>query len=129
MGRDVASGDLVLVGGESSQDFVLLLFRHLEEIQRPSEFRRDLIEFCGRDLEDPARNFTDPPRVSNPEPEPDKVGSPAAFAVPVAIVPPASAHAAPAMHPATAMARQMVGGLETFIPFLSVYLPFLIQFP
>ena len=72
------------MGGESFQDFVLFLFRYLEGIQRPSEFRCDLIEFCrrdfkaavsllkaerccpglgGRELEGPARNFADPQRA------------------------------------------------------------------
>jgi hypothetical protein len=44
----VASGDLVFVGGEGSQDFGLLALRDLEEVQGPSEFRCDLIEFCWR---------------------------------------------------------------------------------
>ena len=51
IGRDVAGGDLVFVGGESCQDFGLLALRDLGEIKAPSEFRGDLIEFCGGDLE------------------------------------------------------------------------------
>ena len=43
----VAGGDLAFVGGEGCQDFGLLAFRDLDEVQGPSEFRRDLIEFCG----------------------------------------------------------------------------------
>ena len=83
-GSCAASGDFVFVGGEGFQDFVLLFFRHLEEVQRPSEFRRDLIEFRrgdievamgllkaerrstwlgGRELEGAARNFADPQRA------------------------------------------------------------------
>jgi hypothetical protein len=46
-GCDVAGGDLVFVGGEGCQDFGLLALRDLEEVQGPSEFRCDLIEFCG----------------------------------------------------------------------------------
>lgn len=46
-GRGVAGGDLVLVGGEGCQDFGLLPLWNLEEVQGPSEFRCDLIEFCG----------------------------------------------------------------------------------
>src|SRR5262245_42962659 len=46
-GRDVAGCDLVFVGGEGCQDFGLLLLRDLCEVQGPSEFRCDLIEFCG----------------------------------------------------------------------------------
>ena len=49
----VAGGDLIFVGGEGCQDFVLLALRDLEEVQGPSEFRCDLIEFCGGDLEAP----------------------------------------------------------------------------
>src|SRR6476620_2120552 len=45
-GRDVAGGDLVLVGGEGCQDFAFLALRYLEEVQGPTEFRCDLIEFC-----------------------------------------------------------------------------------
>jgi hypothetical protein len=52
-GRDVAGGDLVFVGGEGCQDFGLLGLRDLEEGQGPSEFRCDLIEFCGGDPEVP----------------------------------------------------------------------------
>ena len=39
------------MGGEGCQDFVLLALRDLEEVQGPTEFRCDLIEFCGGDLE------------------------------------------------------------------------------
>ena len=46
-GRHVAGGDFVLVGGEGREHFVFLTLRDLEEIEGPSEFRRDLIEFCG----------------------------------------------------------------------------------
>ena len=84
LGGNVASGDFVLVGGEGCQDFTLLFFRHLEEVQGPSEFCCDLIEFGGRDLElpvgflkaerccaglggreleGPARNIADPQRA------------------------------------------------------------------
>src|SRR4029079_15925449 len=45
-GRDVAGGDLVLVGGEGCQDFAFLALRHLEEVQGPTEFRCDFVEFC-----------------------------------------------------------------------------------
>jgi hypothetical protein len=41
------------VGGEGCQDFALLAFRDLDEVQGASEFRCDLIEFCGRDPEVP----------------------------------------------------------------------------
>jgi hypothetical protein len=52
LGRgDVACGDLVLVGSEGCQDFCLLRLRNLEEVQGPSQFRCDLIEFCGGDPE------------------------------------------------------------------------------
>jgi hypothetical protein len=51
--RDIAGGDLVLVGGEGCQDFGLLALRDLGEVQGPSEFRCDLIEFCGGDPEVP----------------------------------------------------------------------------
>lgn len=50
-GRDLAGGDLVFVGREGCQDFVLLAFWDLEEIQGPSEFRCNLIEFFGGDPE------------------------------------------------------------------------------
>ena len=50
---DVASGDLILVGSESCQDFGLLALGDLDEVQGPSEFCCDLIEFCGRDAEVP----------------------------------------------------------------------------
>ena len=50
---DVASSDLVLVGGEGCQDFVLLALRNLDEVQGSSEFCCDLIEFCGGDAEAP----------------------------------------------------------------------------
>jgi hypothetical protein len=46
-GRDVAGRDLVFVGGEGCQDFGLLAFRDLCEVQGPSEFRCDLIELRG----------------------------------------------------------------------------------
>jgi hypothetical protein len=39
------------VGGEGCQDFGLLALRDLDEVQGPSEFRCDLIEFCGGDPE------------------------------------------------------------------------------
>jgi hypothetical protein len=48
-GREVASGDLVFMGGEGCQDFALLALRDLGEIQAPSQFRGDLIEFGWRD--------------------------------------------------------------------------------
>src|SRR5688572_20430872 len=51
--RDGASSDLVLVGGESSQDFGLLTLRDFGEIQRPSEFCCDFVEFCWRNLKVP----------------------------------------------------------------------------
>ena len=41
-----AGGDLAFVGGEGGQDFGLLPLRHFEEVERPSEFRSNLIEFC-----------------------------------------------------------------------------------
>src|SRR5690242_5618702 len=47
----VAGGDLIFVGGEGCQNFVLLALRDLEEVQGPTEFCCDLIEFCGGDLE------------------------------------------------------------------------------
>jgi hypothetical protein len=43
----LAAGDLVFVGGERCQDFALLALWHVEEVQSPTEFRRDLIKFCG----------------------------------------------------------------------------------
>jgi hypothetical protein len=52
-GRDVAGGNLVFVGGEGCQNIGLLALRDLDEVQGPSEFRSDLIEFCGGDLEVP----------------------------------------------------------------------------
>jgi hypothetical protein len=52
-GSDVACGDLVFVSGEGCQDFGLLGLRDLEEVQGPSEFRCDLIEFRGGDSEVP----------------------------------------------------------------------------
>ena len=51
IGRDVAGSDLVFVGGEGCQHFGLLALGDLGEIEGPSEFRGDLIEFCGRDPE------------------------------------------------------------------------------
>src|SRR5262245_8543106 len=48
-GRDIAGGDLILVGCKRSQDFGSLALRDLDNIQRPSELRRNLIEVCGRD--------------------------------------------------------------------------------
>jgi hypothetical protein len=80
LGRDIAGGDLVFVSGEGCQDLCFLGFRDLEEVQGPSEFRRDFIElsrgdpqlpvgllkaeWClawlsGRELEGPARNVAD----------------------------------------------------------------------
>ena len=50
---DVASSDLILVGGESCQDFGPLAWGDLDEVQGPSEFCCDLIEFCGRNPEVP----------------------------------------------------------------------------
>src|ERR1043165_7712107 len=47
----VAGRNLILVGREGCQDFVLLALGDLEHVQRSSEFRCDLIEFCGRDFE------------------------------------------------------------------------------
>lgn len=46
-GSDIASGDLVFVGGEGCQDFALLGLWDLEEVQGPSEFGCDLIELGG----------------------------------------------------------------------------------
>jgi len=37
------------VRSEGRQDFLLFPLRDLEEIEGPSQFRRDLIEFCGGD--------------------------------------------------------------------------------
>jgi hypothetical protein len=50
---NVASSHLVFVSGEGCQDFGLLALRHLDKVQGPSEFRCDLIEFCGGDPEVP----------------------------------------------------------------------------
>ena len=79
----VTCSDLILVGGECCQDFVLLTLRNFKVVQRPSEFRCDLIEFrrrylevpmClfkaerrlarlgSRELERPARNIANPQR-------------------------------------------------------------------
>ena len=52
-GRDVASGDLVLVGGEGCQDFGLLALWNFGKVQGPSEFCCDLIKFCGGDAQVP----------------------------------------------------------------------------
>src|SRR5688500_3548452 len=49
--REVASGHLAFVGGEGSQNFGLLARRDLDEVERTSEFRSDLIEFRGGDPE------------------------------------------------------------------------------
>jgi hypothetical protein len=46
-----AGDDLVFVGSEGCQDFVLLTLRDLGEVQAFCEFLRDRIEFVGRDLE------------------------------------------------------------------------------
>ena len=83
-GRDVTGRDLVLVGGKGCQDFGLLAFRDLGEVQRPSKFGYDLIEFGrgnlempmgllqangrlagpgGGELERPTRNVADPQRA------------------------------------------------------------------
>src|SRR5687768_5334218 len=51
----IAGGDLAFVGGEGCQDFGLLAFRNLDEVQGPSEFGCDLIELGGRDPEVPMR--------------------------------------------------------------------------
>jgi hypothetical protein len=82
--RDVAGRDLVLVGGKGCQDFGLLAFRDLGEVQRPSKFGCNLIEFGGGnpeiavsllqaerrlaglgggELEGPTRNVADPQRA------------------------------------------------------------------
>jgi hypothetical protein len=79
--RGIAGGDLVFVSGEGCQDFGLLALRNLDEVEGPSEFRCDLVKFCGgdpqfpvgllqaerrraglggRELEGPARNVADP---------------------------------------------------------------------
>jgi NAD(P)-dependent dehydrogenase (short-subunit alcohol dehydrogenase family) len=50
---DVAGSDLVFMGGEGCQDFGLLALRDLEEVQGPSEFRCNLIEFGRGDPEVP----------------------------------------------------------------------------
>ena len=47
----VAGGHLVFVGREGCQDFALFALRDLKLIKGPTEFRCDLIEFCGGDLE------------------------------------------------------------------------------
>ncbi len=52
---DVADRDLILVGGESCQDFGLLALRDLDGVKGATEFCRDLIEFCRRDAEAPVR--------------------------------------------------------------------------
>ena len=44
-------GDLFFMGGEGRQNFVLLALRDLCKVQGPSEFRCDLIEFCGGNFE------------------------------------------------------------------------------
>ena len=41
----VTSSHLVLVGGEGCEHFGLLAFRYLEDIQRPSKFQCDFVEF------------------------------------------------------------------------------------
>jgi hypothetical protein len=51
LGRDIAGGDLVFVGGKGCQDFGLLALRDFGEIKGASEFRCNLIEFCWRDPE------------------------------------------------------------------------------
>src|SRR6185295_2315557 len=51
--RDVTGGDFAFVGGKGRQHFALLARRDLGEIEGPSEFRRDLIELCGRDPQIP----------------------------------------------------------------------------
>jgi hypothetical protein len=45
LSRDIAGGDLVLVGGKGCQNFGLLAPRDLGEVQGPPEFGCDLIEF------------------------------------------------------------------------------------
>src|SRR6187397_487857 len=54
---DIASGDLIFVGGESCQNFGLLALRDLDGVKSATEFCRDLIEFCRRDAEVPVRFF------------------------------------------------------------------------
>jgi hypothetical protein len=44
-GRNVASGDLVFVGGEGCQYFTLLALWNLDEFKGPSEFSR-LLGLC-----------------------------------------------------------------------------------
>jgi hypothetical protein len=56
-GGDIARGDLVFVGGERCQHFGLLWLWDLDEVQGPSEFGCDLIEFCGRNPEAPVGLF------------------------------------------------------------------------
>ena len=53
VGCVVTGGDLVLVGGESRQHFRFFGLGDFEKVQGPSEFRCDLIEFCGRNLKIP----------------------------------------------------------------------------
>ena len=48
-GVAVAGGNLAFVGGEGGKNFVRLGFRDLEDRQGPSEFRCNLVKFCGRD--------------------------------------------------------------------------------
>lgn len=43
----VTGCDLVFMGREGCPDFALLALRDFEEVQGPSEFCRNLIEFCG----------------------------------------------------------------------------------
>ena len=45
--RPRAGGDFVFVGSEGCQDFVFLTFGYLEEVEGPSEFCCDLINFFG----------------------------------------------------------------------------------
>ena len=45
----VTGGDLVFVGSERRQHLALLALWDLEEVQGPSEFCCELIEFCGGD--------------------------------------------------------------------------------
>ena len=54
-GVAVAGGNLAFVGGEGGKNFVRLGFRDLEDRQGPSEFRCNLVEFCGRDPQIPVR--------------------------------------------------------------------------
>jgi hypothetical protein len=103
-GCGIARGDLVLVRGKGCQNFSLLALRDFGKIQTSSEFRRNLIEFCGRDaeitvgllkperrlawfggreLEGPAGNIADPKRAHELE-----AGQPAqVLGVPFAQVP------------------------------------------